>query len=151
MPLTGSPGVIVQVIKSLMILLLGGGLPALAVAHFGLCSGTSNACRHRVALSHLVSWEHQCAYLPFFSFHSFLKFWVVIIIFLTTEDLVDRQWKEQRKTVKCDSQCIHYHRLRWYMGAKKTLLKQQNLKLGVRDRLCLQLYLKNGAVIQDPF
>lgn len=118
MPLTGSLGVIVQVIKSLMILLLGGGLPALAVAHFGFCSGTSNACRHRVARSHLVSREHQDAYFPFFSFHSFLKFWMVIIIFLTVKYLVDRQLKEQRRTVKCYCQCIHYHWLRWYLSAK---------------------------------
>lgn len=51
----GSLGVIAQVIKSLMILLLGGGLPALAVAHFGFCTGTSGASGYRAAFSLLLS------------------------------------------------------------------------------------------------
>lgn len=47
--------VIAQVIKSLMILLRVLGLPALAVAHFGFSSGTSDACRHSAALSLLLT------------------------------------------------------------------------------------------------
>lgn len=104
-----------------MILLLGGGLPALAVAHFGFCSGTSDACRHSAALSlsHFLSREQRSAYLPFFSLHLFLKFWAVVIIFLTGKALVDRAWTEQRNTVKCDRQCIYYHCSRWFVGSLK--------------------------------
>lgn len=97
--------VIAQVIKSLMILLLGWGLPALAVTHFGFCSGSSDACRHSTALTlspYILSRGHLRAYLDFSAFtHSWTS--ERSSLFFWQGELVDRPWTEQRNTVKCAS------------------------------------------------
>lgn len=141
-----------------MILLLGGGLPALAVAHFEFCSGTSDACRHGAALSlsHFLSREQNSAYLPFFSLHPFLKFWVVVIIFLTGKELVDRPWTEQRNTVKCDSQCIYYHCSRWYVVSIKLCWSSKARSLAMVIEFFLsgvteRMYLCNATLKSHTF
>lgn len=132
-----------------MILLLGGGLPALAVAHFGFCSSTSNACRQAETLSHLLSREQHSTYRLFFSFHSVLKFWAVIVIyffnwyiFLTLKEFVDRQWKEQKKSVKLKSQCICTVSLfKMIRGFIKTVMQKHEVAQSVTDRLYFEMNL----------